>query len=446
MAYDKIQFVGYAINTFPEMRDGKEHYFGLPNPKNDIDARCILMRRAMETAAAQIVDASPPEKTLKVFMAPEFFFRGATGAYQLEWAYYAVEQLQKLAAEPQWQDWLFVFGTILGTWEEEGALDKAINFALIQEGGAAAKGDLGAKIVTKELKSHIDFISKSKVDGNIILGEIEHMDPGPSGPGKEAQYVNYDGAGIFKACGITWAADICKDHLEGRLIKSPQLPGTSEIQVQLVPSGGASIQASTTIAEEGGFVFNVDANFYGVVTLKQNVPPLKEIDHIDEHDVPDSDIVLADASPPETVEITQLYQRDAGSVVIYPPQDVPPEKTVPGKIEPLTWEADDELTLDFTLIYDDDDKFSQMLCKVTSSQLRADRNDYLVPLKLRTTDLAEEPFKVDVKVGAGSQTYDHSCWCTIVTDDFKFEGTVFLFDNKLPGSATSGAKKPKTIM
>ena len=435
MTYKKIQFIGYAIDTGPGWDDGHSIYLGLPDPRKDIDARCILMRRAMETARDQLSKKSPPEKTLKLFMAPEFFLRGDKGAYDMDSVQYAIRELQKIAAEDQWEDWLIVFGTILGEWDQdEHAADKyAVNFALIQEGGVATAGPTGARIVTKELKSHIDFIAHNPNPGGILLGNIEHMDTGPMGPGREAQRLEYDGAGIFEACGITWAADICKDHLLGRLLRSPQLPGSNEVQVQLIPSGGASIRSGAVIAERDGFVFNVDGLNGSSATLKQNTAPMSTIDPLPETDVSNDDIDLPDTSPVEKVRIDQLYAQGPGQIVIYDSLTVPQKRQVKGP-EPvkLHWDTRRDISFNFDLIFDDAGKFVTVTCQINAPEIRNDRNRYFVPLDLQTRDEEGEKLLVTMQLASGADGYDRSLICNVESDRFDFSGIAFLFNERHP--------------
>src|SRR4051812_1963998 len=158
MAYNNVRFIGYVIDTAPELNpDGSKIYLGLNNPQLDIEARCDLMLRAMEVARDALLPQSPPVPpghTLNVFMAPEFFFRGVSGAYQMDDVQLAILKLQGMAADPSWADWVFVFGTILGVssptlntppYDIDPLAGKEVyNFALVQEGGVAAQGDTGA--------------------------------------------------------------------------------------------------------------------------------------------------------------------------------------------------------------------------------------------------------------------------------------------------------------
>ena len=84
--YTKIQCMGMSICTTPgsltpieEMSDeGK--YLGYENIKTDIDARLdLLIATIVKAKDSSLVDAS--DSTLKIFVVPEFYFRGNKGAY-----------------------------------------------------------------------------------------------------------------------------------------------------------------------------------------------------------------------------------------------------------------------------------------------------------------------------------------------------------------------------
>ena len=61
MAYNNVRFMGYVIDTAPELNpDGSKIYLGLDNPQLDIEARCDLMLRAMEAARDALPPQSPP--------------------------------------------------------------------------------------------------------------------------------------------------------------------------------------------------------------------------------------------------------------------------------------------------------------------------------------------------------------------------------------------------
>ena len=130
MPYDQIVFIGYVLDTTPkENDDGTSTYLGITPAVDDIDARCQLLAAAMESARSTLPPpASPPVKTLYVFMIPEFFFRGADpGAYDMADVQYAIAALQNLAAPARWTDWVFAFGTIIGAMGARGSTAACAN-------------------------------------------------------------------------------------------------------------------------------------------------------------------------------------------------------------------------------------------------------------------------------------------------------------------------------
>jgi hypothetical protein len=226
--------------------------------------------------------------TLKIFMAPEFFFRGPYGAYRdIAWSAKILSMLRTETSKPQYGDWLFVHGTALfstdkeekrnGVWVKVGNLLE--NYALVQKGGpkTSEHHDL---IVAKEFPSHVDFKhpsitnhewfdpaqTRAKVGGREtrnIMPEGGRADPihgaNPStvlnaNTQKVSELV---GGTIFTMDGILFGLEVCRDHLIGRLAHSHE---SGKVQIQLVPSCGASIAASSISCINDGIVFNVDGD------------------------------------------------------------------------------------------------------------------------------------------------------------------------------------------
>jgi hypothetical protein len=452
--YTHIQFIGYSIDTAPRLNaDKSKSYLGLTDAQQDIEARCILMQRALDTARDNLPQASPPNppgSTLTVFMAPEFFFRGAAGFYQMDDVQSAIARLQEIAADHQWTDWVLAFGTIVGGSElpapaspvdPSAPTHEIYNFALIQQGGVASQGADGARVVMKELKSGIDFIAGSANPGGILSGAVKHLEPGnPGGPGRERQQIAYDGAGIFSLGGLTWAADICLDFLTGRLLKSPQLPGEAEVQVQLIPSCGATInpdEVQDVIAAPGGYVFNVDGHNGSHTDLQQIQAPLAapaEVAQLGSYAVAANDIMLTNPSPPNSVQIGQLYRRGAGRVVIYPAVAAPAAGKVQGTFVRLHWKASEDYRFRFDLVYDARGDFMTVLCVVESTKLRFRGNRYFLPLDLEASDIDDREVRINVKSDLGSGNFDRAVWCKIAVPGFSFQGVAFQFDDRISGT------------
>jgi len=84
------------------------------------------MEAAVETAYNH---SDKNENVLKIFNAPEFFFRGPTGAYNIEGVYEESGSfpsleviavfLEELTSQERFKDWLFQFGTVIAYHETE---------------------------------------------------------------------------------------------------------------------------------------------------------------------------------------------------------------------------------------------------------------------------------------------------------------------------------------
>jgi hypothetical protein len=172
--------------TLTEM-DLWECYLGHTNPKHDVQQRLQIMADAV-SKAHQVADKN--NETLKVFIAPEFFWRGKDGAYVFydssansesqakHDSYFTQEELdddcgeichilkglEQLVAQPQYKDWLFLFGTIIvaETLPKEDTFDYLFyNFAPVYRGYDPAETDHYGKryLVPKRYVSNIDFLT-----------------------------------------------------------------------------------------------------------------------------------------------------------------------------------------------------------------------------------------------------------------------------------------------
>ena len=198
--YSKVQFIAWGVYTGPVHGDPRDRGLGysgiasVPGDRRldvlgqflDIKARVAFTRLAVE-AAYEKADAGA--NTLKIFMAPEFLYRGAAGAYLYDllngwegndpfgqniipepynkkWGGLFGE-LRELVRDPRFQDWVFVFGTAVGaafqTSNGKIIMDQehpasAWNQSLIQCGGETEEQHEACYFTQKHLKSGIDFI------------------------------------------------------------------------------------------------------------------------------------------------------------------------------------------------------------------------------------------------------------------------------------------------
>ncbi|MYN16811.1 hypothetical protein GTP81_08605 [Rugamonas sp. FT107W] len=121
-AYSAVQFTGFNVrnDVAPNPPPGGPWYLGHPDPAVDIAQRCDVMKAAIQTAVNHM-SCDPSPDTLKVFVAPEFFFRGARGAYPVDQLDKVLETLRAETNQPKYVDWLFVFGTAIGQLHHESA-------------------------------------------------------------------------------------------------------------------------------------------------------------------------------------------------------------------------------------------------------------------------------------------------------------------------------------
>jgi hypothetical protein len=192
MTYTSIQFIAHCINTGPKIVGQTQMYMGIVAASTDINERIKLVARAIETARTNSNTKKDDPNVLKLFMMPEFFFRGRDGAYSMDEVQTVIKHLQDLVKEQsKWEHWIFVFGSILGKssptkvkvsggsrrLDIDPEQEEVYNFVLIQEGGFgtdAEKKFKAAKVVMKEHKSDIDFIKKDQSVGGAVLERVLH--------------------------------------------------------------------------------------------------------------------------------------------------------------------------------------------------------------------------------------------------------------------------------
>ena len=173
-----------------------ECYLGLENKFLDVEKRLDVMRDAVEAAYEA---ASKESDTLKVFVAPEFFWRGREGAYVFDRQnitrhgnskHSGIEDdctevcqilmgLEGLVANKKYKDWLFVFGTIIAS-EPLPTDDKYnylfYNFAPVYKGYDPKTQDQYGKryLVPKRFVSNIDFLTPVRqYNGNMTKELVE---------------------------------------------------------------------------------------------------------------------------------------------------------------------------------------------------------------------------------------------------------------------------------
>ncbi len=296
-------------------------YQGLSNDELDIKTK---VERLKNNANLAFNHADNHATTLKIFMAPEFYFRGSKGAYDLESIPLVLEEVRKAFGDAQWKDWLIIPGSAIGQLPIEGVDNKYLpllkvnpeknakriieeeggyeifNVCFYQKGGFKEADGIHEGLVYKEAISHVDFLRTEHDKGTwqnklydrkaAINGEEARVyaTEGSRDLGGKFNYAtdkineekqNLGGGTIFTLDGIRFGLEVCLDHLRQRLrqVVAPDVPNlnvktSKPVQVQLIPSAGMRINNRSIATVKNGIIFNVDG------TQRHHANPTNNID------------------------------------------------------------------------------------------------------------------------------------------------------------------------
>jgi|GEM_PF-2594251 len=302
-----IQCIAYQIQTAAEGNTNRVNYPGLNDQKRDIDARCKVLIDAIEAAAK---DHRISPMATKLFVAPEFFFRGARGGvYSAEALSYLSEVLDRHLRKAEYFRWIFVLGTALAVMPEveppAGAAltddSEILNVALARIGGRSTVGENTTPgdsiLVYKEYVSAVDFFGPDYGDspnfhhganpGQVNIGGAltdisATAGARPSGGidgvgaanvpavamGGETSASGLGGATNFTLDGLQFICEICLDHVMRRAQATiPQ----GNVDIHLVTSCGMT--TAYKHARNQGLFFLVDGSDHqpSRVTLRQKI-------------------------------------------------------------------------------------------------------------------------------------------------------------------------------
>ena len=129
--YTHLRPIAFLFSTYEGADAAAGTYLGNADADLDLARRCDAMIGAIREAAALEKETAKNEEStrrkirrarpnrvvsrsvLKVFMAPEFFFRGSDGAYPLGKEADIMERMRKETGKKAYKDWLFVLGTAI---------------------------------------------------------------------------------------------------------------------------------------------------------------------------------------------------------------------------------------------------------------------------------------------------------------------------------------------
>lgn len=285
-------------------------YMGYKNTTKDAEDRLAIMSEAVERAYEL---SSKDEDVLKVFVAPEFFFRGRNGAYLIksrkvmdtelfddidgeceEEVCQILQTLENLVAQKRFENWLFLFGTVVvaEVLSVEDRWDYLFyNFGVVYKGYDPEKTTHVGKrfIVPKRYVSNLDFLSPYRnVEGNEAKEVFQHIGTARPNPGAvlnphDLKHQYYDQRlwktykseleklgytmleyGWFLMDGHTFTVEICLDHTmqtaltaylanAGRT-KSTPIPSSHDGKVDYLDI--PSHQAQISIVSSAGMAVN----------------------------------------------------------------------------------------------------------------------------------------------------------------------------------------------
>jgi hypothetical protein len=323
MSYLKIQFIGYAISTLPknifkiEQEYETGEYLGLPNSIEDIDARMVLLKKAIETAQDRVEEMGDHQhSTLKVFVVPEFYFRGANGAYtdglrvdkvfamdsKEKWddhLGYIESELIKIIDNEKYGDWLFIVGTVLVCKEDPGKscpkpeIEKEVqlksnvidSYLKVWRENNIGADDEGWFELLKNIMNLCNSTSQNIVNNTCLCLQGGKFRQGAkrlavrvnkqyksmedfilnrstsSLRGYQEHTVSYgdiqDQTDTFDIDEIKFGVEICLDHRRERLREE----GHNDLDVQVITSCGMQIIKDSVCVKSGGLIFNCDGEY-----------------------------------------------------------------------------------------------------------------------------------------------------------------------------------------
>jgi predicted amidohydrolase len=262
--YGHVQFLAFSVFTgYPPPNSLSNNL----NMSTDIEQRLILLREAIEQAYGSCDTA---KRTLKLFMAPEFFFRTLHGPYTVQplTAVGLGWQLQDLVRNSKFEDWLFVFGSVHAYEPQtQGHAASVFNFAPI------IKGE-NRWLAFKRYVSQVDFGDVEDFRQVHLPCEYDatfYLARRPCVYDRTLQWVQrHFGFDAYAPVNHTLAFDgirigieLCYDHERGSLASS--LPSGQSVDVQLIISAGMNIERGPVSVPREGNVFSVDGNGYSEV-------------------------------------------------------------------------------------------------------------------------------------------------------------------------------------
>lgn len=358
-------------------------YTGPSDLKLDVEGRVEIMKEAVEAAYRKATNES---NTLKLFVAPEFFFRGPDGSYDLasilpydNGTYSPIDSiargLEDIVADERFVDWMFVFGTVIASDVKEDGKVEFFNFSPVYKGydPKITGKSVGMQfIVPKTSVSSIDFLTSDRrpdpnspqlYDNPKLISILDALE-------EEYGYTPVKN-NMLSMNGILMGIEICLDHAENALRRSfgnwtkdpasvsipgggvpgsitypyDQLEPPGLPQVQIITSAGMSITESSAFVGDAGIVVLQDGGApcdkIGQVLTRDDwfstdiagIPYVKygtfDDQSPDRVRATDSDVNIARFFNSQDACLNVFSPAPLGDIMFPPPPSCPPEKSCP---------------------------------------------------------------------------------------------------------------------
>lgn len=269
--YTHFQYIAYQVPTVVrDRRNGTAYVSGLdpgsecaqiqrvrlPEVQSN-DARKRLKRLAavVDMAATQVQALGTNDSTLKVFVAPEFYFRPVKvndtynhNTYPPTAAFEIFNALDSVFARADFADWLIVGGTVLWNTGTNSPLYR--NTAVHVQGGK----ENGLMIVEKRVASGIDGVPVAMtpaMTNDLSIRQIhDEFDV------RKQHFFHVDNVGI--------GLEVCLDHYNRTLVNIQGMRSMRslfffhDINLQVLTAGGMYIEPEAVAAEVGGYFLRND--------------------------------------------------------------------------------------------------------------------------------------------------------------------------------------------
>jgi hypothetical protein len=242
-----------AIEAPPELKGGMHPFLVGDDARTRIERLVGLMIEAH----TYLTRTGDDENTLKIFMAPEFYFRPKND--KLAYTYEQYQSIKKILRETilgdaRFNNWLVIPGTVIWIWNDKHR-----------------KPDKRPEVPT-DMDVYMNTTIPIKKDfAKTVIEKAEASGRDGIPPGSEKRYSNQvwstyykSGAKLrkhfFTAGGISFGLEICKEHDLQILKKTLSLTdyAAAGVAIQLLTAGGMEMDRGSVVAKPGGFVLRND--------------------------------------------------------------------------------------------------------------------------------------------------------------------------------------------